>query len=335
MRRRVTSLGLVLASALVLVSCPGLVISPTQDCVLVGGTARFLVRDGADVLTSGVVWESSDLRIATVDSTGVATGVAIGEVKITAHANNMTSPRATLRVAEVCPPNTTGANAGAGNATGGGSGGGGGGSGGGAGGGSGGGDGGGSGGGGGLPYQPPPGLWEGSVKVTVVHDKHPGITGTAVLEGTNVVFTWANGDAATMVLRSVSGELRFTSRVTQSFTGGQCVRSIDAMGSIGAGDGHLYFQTDPPWPQVPVQLLYDGLGTSMLMGTDDEVCSGGANTHDAYRSGGVWLNAPHEPLTNAFRFSTSLELLSISDSWVDTDNADVTTTWEWSLVKRR
>jgi uncharacterized protein YjlB len=69
----------------------------------VGSTQQFTATgtysDGSSAdITSQVTWASSDESIATISSTGLATGVAAGNTNITASMSEVTSPAVTLTV---------------------------------------------------------------------------------------------------------------------------------------------------------------------------------------------------------------------------------------------
>lgn len=64
----------------------GLSISPSSQTIAVGQTVQFTTTlNGSSV--SGVTWSSSRTSIATIDQTGVATGLAVGATTITATAD--------------------------------------------------------------------------------------------------------------------------------------------------------------------------------------------------------------------------------------------------------
>jgi len=83
-----------------------LVVSPASDSVYVGGTKQFtasyLDLHGNPVSGPAVTWSSSNPAVATIDGSGLATGVSAGTVTITA-SNAYTSGTATLKVIQ---PNT-------------------------------------------------------------------------------------------------------------------------------------------------------------------------------------------------------------------------------------
>jgi len=83
-----------------------LVVSPASDSVNVGGTKQFtatyLDLHGNPVSGPAVTWSSSNPAVATIDGSGLATGVSAGTVTITA-SNAYTSGMATLKVIQ---PNT-------------------------------------------------------------------------------------------------------------------------------------------------------------------------------------------------------------------------------------
>ena len=65
-----------------------LMINPDEASVLIGGTQQFTAKvfdeDNNELSTDGITWEVSDELIATINSNGLATGVAVGFTTITA-----------------------------------------------------------------------------------------------------------------------------------------------------------------------------------------------------------------------------------------------------------
>jgi Bacterial Ig-like domain (group 2) len=82
-------------------------VAPGLASVAVGGTVQFTViaRDGSgqEIPAPPVTWTSSSTPIATIDGTGTATGVTVGQTNITASAGQVTSPPATLNVSDTGP----------------------------------------------------------------------------------------------------------------------------------------------------------------------------------------------------------------------------------------
>lgn len=78
---------------LTITSTPTLSITPQTAYIPVSTTTQFSVT-GA----SSVTWNSSDTTVATIDTTGLATGLAPGSTQITATAQGATSNQATLNV---------------------------------------------------------------------------------------------------------------------------------------------------------------------------------------------------------------------------------------------
>ena len=68
-------------------------------------TGHFSDESTAD-LTSTAVWESSDAAVATIDASGLATGVSVGTTNITASKDGVTSNTASLEVTTPPPPPT-------------------------------------------------------------------------------------------------------------------------------------------------------------------------------------------------------------------------------------
>ena len=82
-------------------------VSPSEAMIEVGATQQFeamaLTSDGMASPDAEFAWSSSDEMVATVDATGLATGVGAGAAMITATADSV-SGTATLTVAEPPPP---------------------------------------------------------------------------------------------------------------------------------------------------------------------------------------------------------------------------------------
>ncbi len=78
-------------------------VAPTTASVAINGQQTFTATalDSSGNSVSGVTftWASSASNVATINSSGVATGVAAGSTQITAAANSVTSSAATLTVA--------------------------------------------------------------------------------------------------------------------------------------------------------------------------------------------------------------------------------------------
>ena len=83
-----------------------LTVEPNAPSVRVGATQPFSViarnSAGQTVATPAVTWTSSNPQIATVSTSGVATGVTKGTTAITATGGGVTSTPATLTVTEAC-----------------------------------------------------------------------------------------------------------------------------------------------------------------------------------------------------------------------------------------
>ncbi len=84
-----------------------IVVAPASPAnLVVGSTQQFTATgnysDGSnmDITSAMVTWASSDASIATISSSGLATGVASGNTKITASISGVTSPPVTLTVVE-------------------------------------------------------------------------------------------------------------------------------------------------------------------------------------------------------------------------------------------
>jgi plastocyanin len=77
-------------------------VDPAAASVAVGGTVQFTVtaRNGSGQVIPAppVAWASSNTAVGTINAGGVATGVAPGQIGITASAGAVTSPPATLTV---------------------------------------------------------------------------------------------------------------------------------------------------------------------------------------------------------------------------------------------
>ena len=82
-------------------------VEPPSASIEEGETRQFsamaLTSDGMEIQEAEFTWLSSDEMVATVDATGLATGVGAGEAMITATADSV-SGMATLTVAEPPPP---------------------------------------------------------------------------------------------------------------------------------------------------------------------------------------------------------------------------------------
>ena len=76
-------------------------ISPMTATIKVGGTQQMTatgVDIGGNTIPVTVSWRNSSASVATISSTGLITGVAPGTVMITANANGISSPVATITV---------------------------------------------------------------------------------------------------------------------------------------------------------------------------------------------------------------------------------------------
>lgn len=76
-------------------------ISPTTSTVAVGATQQLTATAydaGGKAVPATITWQNSSASIATISSTGLVTGVSPGTVMITATANGVTSPVATVTV---------------------------------------------------------------------------------------------------------------------------------------------------------------------------------------------------------------------------------------------
>ena len=74
-------------------------ITPTTSSILVGQTAQFTVKyyNNVGVLAAtpaAIVWSTSNMAIATVSTTGLATAVTAGQANITATYNTISSTAA-------------------------------------------------------------------------------------------------------------------------------------------------------------------------------------------------------------------------------------------------
>jgi 6-phosphogluconolactonase (cycloisomerase 2 family) len=72
-------------------------VTPATASISVGQTQQYTATGtfsdgGTQTLTSGVTWASSNTSVATIDSSGLATGVATGTTNITAAVGSITSP---------------------------------------------------------------------------------------------------------------------------------------------------------------------------------------------------------------------------------------------------
>ena len=78
-------------------------ITPTSGSITVGGTIFFTaiatVQGGQTYdITDSAIWTSSDVNVATIDTTGMATGVAVGTTNITATSSGIVSNVVVLTV---------------------------------------------------------------------------------------------------------------------------------------------------------------------------------------------------------------------------------------------
>lgn len=77
-------------------------ITPESAALEVGKTlglsASYYDNQGNKVASTVFEWQSSDANIAAVDANGLASGIMPGQVRIQAHANNITSDPALLTV---------------------------------------------------------------------------------------------------------------------------------------------------------------------------------------------------------------------------------------------
>lgn len=76
-------------------------VTPPVATVRVRGTAQFTGVATGDA--AGVAWRSSDARVATVDNTGLARGVAPGTAEITVLALRDTTARAKALITVTSP----------------------------------------------------------------------------------------------------------------------------------------------------------------------------------------------------------------------------------------
>lgn len=78
-------------------------VTPTSQGILIGGEQQFTaiatVQGGQQFdITDSATWRSSNTGVATIDTSGLATGIAAGTTQITATSDNITSNAATLSV---------------------------------------------------------------------------------------------------------------------------------------------------------------------------------------------------------------------------------------------
>lgn len=89
------------------ISVASVTVSPTSPSVTVAGTAQFTATakdsNGNAVNGASFTWSSSNTAIATISSTGLATGIAAGTTNITATAGGSTSTPVTLTVTVPTP----------------------------------------------------------------------------------------------------------------------------------------------------------------------------------------------------------------------------------------
>ncbi|HEX8493428.1 MAG TPA: Ig-like domain-containing protein [Pyrinomonadaceae bacterium] len=86
-------------------------VTPTSANITVGGTQQFTATafDQNHNVMPGVTftWASSNTNVATINQSGLATGVGVGTTFITASSGAVTSNQATLNVGSVVPPQPT------------------------------------------------------------------------------------------------------------------------------------------------------------------------------------------------------------------------------------
>jgi hypothetical protein len=106
---------------------------------------------------------------------------------------------------------------------------------------------------------------------------------------------------------------------------------IRGSGTIHPQDGSVVFRPDDV--VVPINVVYFGGGLSSGGGTTTttySICSPSTpspNTHDSIAA---WLLIPPGEMSTPF--TTTPDLKSFSDQWVDVRGSQKTT-WEWSFVK--
>lgn len=74
-------------------------VSPLSPSIAVDGTMQFTART-KDASGLALRWTSSAPNVATINSSGVATGMAAGTTQITATANGLTSPPVVLTLCD-------------------------------------------------------------------------------------------------------------------------------------------------------------------------------------------------------------------------------------------
>jgi hypothetical protein len=97
--------GIIVGSATITVTAAQLVsiaVTPASPSIAKGLTQQFtatgMFSDNSTQVLSGVSWASSSNGVATINGTGLATGVGVGTVGITAQVGSVTSPSDTLTV---------------------------------------------------------------------------------------------------------------------------------------------------------------------------------------------------------------------------------------------
>jgi hypothetical protein len=81
----------------------GITVTPDNEVIEVGGTKQFIATghysdNSTEDLSSNVTWASSDFAVASIDSSGLATGLSAGTTNITATQDEISSTEATLTV---------------------------------------------------------------------------------------------------------------------------------------------------------------------------------------------------------------------------------------------
>ena len=77
------------------VSLTSIAVTPSDPTISVGRTQQFTATgtysdNSTSVITNSVTWTSSDTTLATINSSGLATGVSVGNATITATSGSVT-----------------------------------------------------------------------------------------------------------------------------------------------------------------------------------------------------------------------------------------------------
>lgn len=163
--------------------------------------------------------------------------------------------------------------------------------------------------------------WKGTVKATtVLMSANENLT--TVVEGD---VTFESPPHAVGLHPSSISSVEGSLTVSRTGMAAGCVDTVSASGTIGPGEGTIAFQADPPLPQYPTQLEYNGLGGSFVEGTQTRSCP--STIEQPWSDLSYWLMTGSD-------LTTSPDLSVISGTYVLAVPPYSTTTYEWTLVKQ-